>query len=184
MDLELLNRARKGDRMAFGELYDRHHAVVWRFVVHRMNSNPQAEDIVHDTFMELLKHLDRYNPERGAAFDTFLCSIADKLILKHRRKLEREVPFETLEQPEPPVFNSPSGHFEQQANQTLDVQKATETLPERQREVLRLKDAEEFSLQEIVETVGTTLPAVKALLFRAREGVKRFLNPAHQKKDV
>ncbi|MBX7221576.1 MAG: RNA polymerase sigma factor [Blastocatellia bacterium] len=180
MDQELLDRAQTGDSAAFGELYDRHHAVVWRFVVHRIHSVTVAEDLVQDTFLEILKHRDRFDAERGVSFETFLCSIADKLIRKHRRRQARTLAYLEWLRPQAAAGGTDST-FEQKANQVMDLNKATLKLPERQQEVLHLSDAEEFSMQEIVETVGITLPAVKSLLFRAREGMKKLLKPGGKK---
>lgn len=180
MDQELLDRAQAGDSAAFGELYDRHHAVVWRFVVHRIHSVTVAEDLVQDTFLEILKHQDRFDAERGVSFETFLCSIADKLIRKHRRRQARTIAYLEWLKPQA-AANGIDSTFEQKANQVLDLNKATLKLTERQQEVLHLSDAEELSMQEIVETVGITMPAVKSLLFRAREGMKKLLKPGGKK---
>ncbi|MBX7224352.1 MAG: RNA polymerase sigma factor [Blastocatellia bacterium] len=173
MDQELLTRAQAGDREAFGALYERHHAVVWRFTLHRVHQVPVAEDIVHDTFVEVLKHEERYEADRGVEFATYLCSIAENLIRKHYRKEDRTAdvlawlwPGSGLEDAE---FSE--GRF----NRLLDLERALENLPARQREAYRLSEAQDATMDQICEELGVSLPATKSLLFRARTSVRKFL---------
>ena len=173
MDQELLTRAQAGDRAAFGALYERHHAVVWRFTLHRVHQVPVTEDIVHDTFLEVLKHEERFEPDRGVLFGTYLCAIADKLIRKHYRKETRTAAVLDWLRPgsELEVAVSTEGKF----NRMLDLERALERLPERQREAFRLSEAEDATMEQICEELGVSLPATKSLLFRARTGIRKFL---------
>ena len=173
MDQELLTRAQAGDRAAFGVLYERHHAVVWRFTLHRVHQVPVTEDIVHDTFVEVLKHEERYEADRGVLFGTYLCAIADKLIRKHYRKETRTAAVldwlrlgSALE-----GAVSAEGKFDR----LLDLERALDRLPERQREAYRLSEAQDATMDQICEELGVSLPATKSLLFRARTSVRKFL---------
>ncbi|MBX7222600.1 MAG: RNA polymerase sigma factor [Blastocatellia bacterium] len=176
MDQELLTRAQAGDRAAFGALYERHHAVVWRFTLHRVHQVPVTEDIVHDTFLEVLKHEERFEPDRGVEFVTYLCSIADHLIRKHYRKEARTAA--VLDWLLPGRDFEGAGASERKFNRLLDLERALDRLPERQREAYRLSEAQDATMDQISEELGVSLPATKSLLFRARTGVRKFLGLA------
>ena len=72
MDYELLQRAKTGDIQASDQLYQRHKVMVWQFVLSRVGVPMTAEDIVHDTFLELIKHPSRFDPYRGVVFEAYL----------------------------------------------------------------------------------------------------------------
>jgi RNA polymerase sigma-70 factor (ECF subfamily) len=57
------------------------------------------------------------------------------------------------------------------------VKEAIFSLPPLQREALILFEYEGLSLNEVAEIAGTDVGAIKARLYRAREGLKRLLGP-------
>ncbi len=63
-DLELIRRAARGDRAAIGDLYDR-HAVELRGIGDRIVGRGDAEDLVHDVFVEAWQRAGDYDPRRG-----------------------------------------------------------------------------------------------------------------------
>jgi len=63
-DAELVTRLRRGDAAAARELYQRHGAALLRFGLAMSNCRQTAEDIVHDTFVEILRHPVRFDPVR------------------------------------------------------------------------------------------------------------------------
>lgn len=175
MDYELLQRARTGDIQAFDQLYQRHKVVVWQFVLSRVGAPMTAEDIVHDTFLELIKHPSRFDPYRGVVFEAYLCAVAKKLILKHQRKRRRE----TLvsDQPVTTICFNQEGKttFEQRANQTIDVQRALKNLALNHREVLQLVEIEGYSIKELSDRAGLSIVALKARLHRAKLALRKML---------
>jgi RNA polymerase sigma-70 factor (ECF subfamily) len=57
------------------------------------------------------------------------------------------------------------------------VKEAVFSLPPLQREAVILFEYEGLSLSEVAEIAGTDVGAIKARLYRAREGLRRFLRP-------
>ncbi|TMD68899.1 MAG: hypothetical protein E6I84_00585 [Chloroflexi bacterium] len=55
----LIERARS-DPEAFGLLYDRHVAGIYRFVYARVGNAPAAEDVTAEVFINALRAIDRY----------------------------------------------------------------------------------------------------------------------------
>src|SRR5262245_47562672 len=100
-DANLVARLRQGDAEAAQELYERHGGALLRFGMAMSNSRQTAEDVVHDTFVELLRHPSRFDPARGPVI-AFLFAIARHRMARIARVSARDVDADThaLEAPE------------------------------------------------------------------------------------
>jgi RNA polymerase sigma-70 factor (ECF subfamily) len=65
-DPGLVERARRGDTAAFGSLYDRHAPVLGALAVRLLGDAREAQDLVHDVFLEAWEHVREYDPARGS----------------------------------------------------------------------------------------------------------------------
>ena len=172
----LLAKAGDGDQAAFLELYERHRLPIFRFAYRLLGSIEVAEDVTHDCFLSLIKKPANFRSERGS-LRSYLFSAARNLALKHFRNLGRETDLEEVSE-EPQVSER-----QQPLRRLLDdelaakVRDAIRSLPAYQREALVLFEYEGLSLNEISSVVGADVGAVKARLFRAREGLKSTLRP-------
>jgi RNA polymerase sigma-70 factor (ECF subfamily) len=175
-DERLLNAASRGDEAAFLELYERHRDAVFRFAYRMLSSTELAEDVAHDCFLSLLKHPDRFDPDR-AALKTYLLAAARNLAMKHFRSVRGEDALEDLlVEPSAPERRGPLHRL---LNEELGkaVRSAIEELPPLQREALVLFEYEELPLAEIAAIVEADVGTVKARLHRARASLKRQLAP-------
>jgi RNA polymerase sigma-70 factor (ECF subfamily) len=164
----LLQKAGNGDQAAFRELYDRYREPIFRFAYRLLGSVESAEDVTHDCFLSLIRKHENYRPER-ASLKTYLYAAARNLALKHFRAQGREEPKDSPRR-------APLRRLldEELATQ---VREAVFSLPPLQREALILFEYEGLSLSEVAEVAGTDVGAVKARLYRAREGLRRILRP-------
>jgi RNA polymerase sigma-70 factor, ECF subfamily len=89
-DAALVARLRDGDPSAARELYQRHGRALLRFAVAMADCVASAEDVVHDTFVELLRYAQRYDAERGS-LRAYLYGIARHQLAKSRRVTGRFV---------------------------------------------------------------------------------------------
>ena len=108
---------------------------------------------------------------------TYLYAAARNLALKHFRDTGREAGMEEVTQE--PQDSSKRGPLRRLLDEELatQVREAVFSLPPLQREALILFEYEGLSLSEVAEVAGTDVGAIKARLYRAREGLKRFLRP-------
>jgi RNA polymerase sigma-70 factor, ECF subfamily len=172
----LLVRAGGGDQAAFLELYERYRAPVFRFAYRLLGTTELAEDVTHDCFLNLIRKPGNFNPALGS-LRTYLYAAARNLSLKHFRAAGREAALDELE------FEPPVPARQQPLRQLLDrelglkVKEAVSDLPALQREALVLFEYEGLALSEIASIVGADVGAVKARLFRARQGLKNALLP-------
>lgn len=175
-DEVLLNKAGEGDQAAFLELYDRYREPIFRFAYRLLGSVEIAEDVTHDCFLSLIRKPENFRPER-ASLKTYLYAAARNLALKHFRSQGRETALdEVTEEPKESPRRGPLRRLldEELATQ---VREAVFSLPPLQREALILFEYEGLSLNEVAEIAGTDAGAIKARLYRAREGLRRMLRP-------
>jgi len=172
----LLEKAGDGDQAAFLELYDRYRAPIFRFAYRLLGSVEIAEDVTHDCFLSLIRKPENFRPER-ASLKTYLYAAARNLALKHFRNQGRETGMDEVS--EEPKEASSRGPLRRLLDEELatQVREAILSLPPLQREALILFEYEGLSLSEVAEIEGTDVGAVKARLYRAREGLRRILSP-------
>jgi len=65
-DSELVERMARGDRAALSQLYARHSPRLLALARHVLGDRSEAEDVVHDTFLEAWRRAADYSPERGS----------------------------------------------------------------------------------------------------------------------
>jgi RNA polymerase sigma-70 factor (ECF subfamily) len=58
--------ASRGDRVALGEIFDRHGGLVQAIALRVLRSPRDAEDLVHDVFLEVWRDAALYDPARGS----------------------------------------------------------------------------------------------------------------------
>ena len=175
-DEVLLNKAGEGDQAAFLELYDRYREPIFRFAYRLLGSVEIAEDVTHDCFLSLIRKPENYRPER-ASLKTYLYAAARNLAMKHFRSQGRETGLdEVTEEPKESSRRGPLRRLLDEELATL-VREAVFSLTPLQREALILFEYEGLSLNEVAEIAGTDAGAIKARLYRAREGMRRMLRP-------
>src|SRR5690242_21818568 len=162
----LLRGARDGKEAAFARLYDEHHLPLFRFAWRLTGSVADAEDIVQDCFLALVRP-DCGFDERRTSLRTYLLGAVRNQASKRFRRRE-----DAAAEPEPaPDFRSPEAHALRSEMESL-VGRAVQALPDTQREILILAHYEQLPLAEIAEVVGIDIGAVKSRLQRARGSLR------------
>lgn len=177
-------RVKEGDLIAFQELVEAHQFRVVSAVVRMIGDDREAEDIAQQVFVRVWNSAARY--ERSARFTTWLFTITRNLVLNEvrRRKRHPAVSLEPQDDETPAV--QPVDHatvtpdnalLDREMQEAIDA--AIQALPEQQRMAIVLRRYEEMPYEDIGEVLGLSVPAVKSLLFRARnelkERLKRYL---------
>jgi RNA polymerase sigma-70 factor (ECF subfamily) len=164
--------ARRGRQAAFLQLFDDHHLPLFRFAYRLTGSVADAEDIVQECFLQLLRPECAYDPRR-TPLRTYLFGIVRNQSLKRlRNDLHGEAG------PRPNTGPSPESQAIH-AELANAVARAVAQLPETQREVLILAHYEQLPLAEIARVLALDLGAVKSRLQRARASLKETL-AAHE----
>ncbi len=184
-DGELVAAAKGGDLAAFELLVHRHQERMLNVAFRIVGVYEDACEVVQDAFVAAYRGLDRFRGE--ARFTTWLTAITANLSRNRRQQLivrRRNEPA-SLDDPLPagagelvPDPPSPApGVQEELERQELarKVQECIAALGDDFREVLVLRDMEDFSYEEIGAALTIREGTVKSRLFRAREAVKECL---------
>lgn len=158
-----------GDRVAGGQLVDRHLASLHRFFRSKVAHETDVEDLVGDTLEACVGARDRFRGD--AAFRTFLFAIAHHTLCRYLRR-KRRLP-ETADVDEAPVRDlgaGPSTLMVERRERRLLVE-ALRSLPLMYQVVLELKHVEGMSRQEIAQALE--LPE-GTIATRLRTGQKRL----------
>jgi len=145
---------------------------LYRFALRYVKNPAEAEDVVQEVFIKLWKNREKMaeikSVEAWCMRVTRNLSI-DKLRSKHNR---------TDDIPEYAEWKdtSVSPHRQTELNETVKmVKKWIEELPEAQRNVIQLRDIEEFSYKEIAAALEVSMELVKVNLHRARKTIRKKL---------
>ncbi|MFO0941166.1 MAG: sigma-70 family RNA polymerase sigma factor [Pirellulales bacterium] len=187
-DVQLMLRVREDDAEAYQALLVTYQPRLQRVLQCSVGSVTLAEDLVQDVFLRVWRARKTYQPT--AKFSTWIfhiaSNVANNAVRDRSRKREVQVGGESK------TASSGSIQLDQMAMAStgmmpvrkLDkveraemVQVAVEALSERQRTALLLNKFENLSYQEIADTMGLSVQAVKSLLSRARVNLKTLLQP-------
>ncbi len=168
-DAELVERARGGDRVAFGELIERHQQAVYRTALAALRSPDEAEEVAQEAFISACRKLDRFRGE--ASFKTWLLAITWNHAMDHRRHigkwLRRFVSRDDSAAPEPASGQPSHEHVLIAAEDRREVRRLLRTLPARYRDPLLLSVTGEHTFEEIGGLLGIPVGTAK---WRAMEG--------------
>ena len=176
-----LVEAAQRDPARFADIYERFFELVYSYVVRRVRSRPEAEDLTAEVFHRALRSLPRFK-WTGAPFAAWLFRIASNLIADRAKRAAREG---TAEPGPLPHDQSGATHTQQidleRCERQAPVFRLVGALAEDQRRVLVMRFAEEKSIREIADALGRSEGAVKQLQFRALENVRKGI---HRDKEV
>jgi RNA polymerase sigma factor (sigma-70 family) len=177
-DAELLRRLGAGDVGATRLLYQRHGARILRFAFTMTTSLQAAEDVVQDTFMELLRTPVRFDGSQGSAI-SYLLGIAKHRVFRTLRAgwrgVEVRADYEDLATHAGDAGVSQEDHID--SNLLVEtVRKAVHGLPPVHREVIALCDLEELPYATVAEVLACPVGTVRSRLHRARAMLAIRLN--------
>lgn len=167
-----IEKAKKGDQVAFTFLLDHYWNEVYGFMLRRTENETDAEDITIDTFSKAFDKIASYNPE--FQFNTWLIAIAKNVHIDMLRKKKSALFIEITDEEDEQAYNvadtAPTAEDELITEQNLSrlLQFIKELKPHYQ-EVIQLRYFQELSYQEIADKIGEPLSNVKIKLLRAKK---------------
>jgi len=188
-EIELLNKAKNGDRGAYGKLVAIYQDRLYNAILRIVGDHDDARELAQETFTRGLDKLDGFRGE--ASPYTWLFRIATNLAISRLRKVQRHRTF-SLDRP-----GGDSGHGhggnggnnDDQASSLMNRMASTESTPAEEmlkrernqqvlaalgrldaeyRAVLVMRDIEGFDYQQMADVLGLPLGTLKSRLFRAR----------------
>jgi RNA polymerase sigma-70 factor (ECF subfamily) len=173
-DAVLAARARSMDKEAFGALVGRYERPLEGILLSFTKDRSQARDLVQEAVLRAWQHLDAYREEHR--FSTWFFRIGVNLAITARRRAAYETRFREAAR---------TGGEEQVAESPLELllrdedkgrlAAALADLPDRYREIVRMRYADEMSCKDIAKKLGTTPNTVSIVLFRAKQRLRELL---------
>lgn len=172
----LIERARKGDLVAWNLIYRQHYAAVLRHLCALVGRREVAEDLAQDTFARAMASIERYSGR--SSFGTWLHGVALNVARNHWRSNERaaraEAQLELLEA----CRDLRAGQLDRVHQRKLRVRilfRVLEDLSASLREAFVLRYIEGLGAAEAAERLGIETGAVRVRAHRARQQVETRL---------
>lgn len=165
------------DESIFHQLYEKYHQDVFKFLIYLTRDRAQAEDLVHEVYVRVLKAYPKFKGESSEK--TWLFAIAKNVAIDYFRKQsvrrkhnDAYFDWETTEigssRPLP-------DDFMMQNEQKQELLQALETCTADQRFVIHLRYLQDLSIIETAEILDWTESKVKTTQHRAIKALQKKL---------
>jgi RNA polymerase sigma-70 factor (ECF subfamily) len=185
-DHDLMRRVQTGDAAAFETLVRRHQEMVYALCRRYLGSlSPGIEDVAQQVFIRIFRGRATWKPR--AQVKTWIYQITVNACLNEIRssranKRRRIGLFSTLFADDPQALEALVAAEPYTPRKGIEedpvahkVRIAVDMLPDQQRLAVVLSRFHGCSYEEVAEAMGSTVPAVKSLLTRARESLRKSL---------
>lgn len=78
----LIKKCQRGDKQAFEELIRLYYDYVSDFLLKTTTDSTLSEDLTQETFLKMIRSIEKFDPGGSAAFGTWLITIAKKLLYR------------------------------------------------------------------------------------------------------
>lgn len=173
-DFSLIKAFNEGEETAFNDLVNRHKEKVRNLIYLNLGSTSSIDDISQEVFLAVYRKLKQFRFQ--SQFTTWLYTITINKIRDHIRKQKIMSVFSAFSSDDTENVVEP-GSFKENFDVNEMVRDAVAKLPRKLKEPLILRDFEGMSYQEISDATGIETGTVKSRIFRARESLKKMLEP-------
>lgn len=169
-DAEIITRVLAGEKRLYEQLMRRYNARLYRTAMSIVNDDAAAEELMQIAYINAYEHLAGFG--NRAAFGTWLTRIMINECLHYVKKNKRFTGMEEYGNNKTPEQVHGTAHTPVQTLMNKELGKVLENalqqLPEKYRLVFMLREVEEMSIAETVETLNITEANVKVRLNRAK----------------
>ncbi|MGV9342885.1 sigma-70 family RNA polymerase sigma factor [Streptomyces sp. NPDC003688] len=170
----IVDRARSGDREAFGALYARYQPQIYTYLRRRTHDRELSEDLTSDVFARALARIGTFT-WRGSDFGAWLSTIARNLLLDHYKsaRYRREVPTGDMHDQDLAVGDVGEQITEHLARTDVlaELRKALAGLTPAQWQCLWLRYWRDLPFEEIGQRMDRSTHAAKMLKERALQNL-------------
>jgi RNA polymerase sigma-70 factor (ECF subfamily) len=177
----LVKSALDGDQKAYKALFEMYKQAIFHIAVKIVRNPEEANDLVQETFIKAFGSLKTF--DHNYRFSTWLYKIAANCSIDYLRK--RKIDSMSLDKPIatkdgdvqmeiPDNTHNPEKDLRSH-EQSIGIEDAIDSLPDKYREVIVLRHKEDKPYEEIASLLNVPVGTVKARIFRARELLKKKL---------
>ena len=169
----LIKKCQRGDRQAFDELIRLYYDYVSGFLLKNTLDETISEDLTQETFLKMIRSIEKFEPDGSASFGTWLITIAKNCYIDHLRR-NRVYP-ENID--ELPIEDEQN--VADKVEQKMEYERvlaALETLPPEQAAAIHLKYVEDMTLAQIAERFGVQPKTIKSRIHDGTVKIRKRLN--------
>jgi RNA polymerase sigma-70 factor, ECF subfamily len=169
-DVETLRAVAAGDEQALAALYDRYRLILFGLILRILHSQPEAEDVLQEVFLQVWRRAADFDETRGRPF-TWLVTLARSRAIDRLRSTSARARTADEAARAVPESISDAASDAVKSEQGEIVRRALSELPDEQRRPLLLAYFEGLTQTEIAERTGTPLGTIKT---RMRSGMMKL----------
>ncbi len=178
-DKELVKRAQKGEKDAFGLLYQKYFQKVFRYCKFNTKNEELAKDICQESFVKAYKKIKDFKTDGLWSFQSFIFTIARNLIIDNSRR-KKEATLEEIENLQS------SENLYDQIERSEDVEKVRTVLSKLEdveKQIVILRFFEDMSSQEVAKILGIKDGALRVRTFRVTQKMKEIFESLYGKRN-
>ena len=172
-DKALIKRCQRGDRQAFDELIRLYYDYVSGFLLKNTADETLSEDLTQETFLKMIRSIEKYDPGGSASFGTWLITIAKNCYIDHLRR--NRIHLEDIDSLPVEYERNVADEVERKL-QYEQIMEAMETLPVEQALAIKLKYVEDMTLAQIAEQFGVQQKTIKSRIHDGTVKLRKKLN--------
>lgn len=185
--VSLMELAKKGDRQAFGELYQLYLTPVFRYLFSQTKNRETAEDLSQTVFIKALKHLEQSPPKASGGSElAYFFAIAKTTLIDFWRKKKEVAILDEQSEAMRTLTDERAGALEnltEQEHQLL-IEKGLAILNDKEREVLILRFLNDYSHREIATLLGKNEASIRQLQCRGLKTLRKYFSSRYPSKTL
>ena len=172
-DSQLIREIKEGNRQAFAVLVRKYSKYFYAVAYRYLSDRTEAEDMAQQAFLKLWEFPHKFDASKGASFKTWFTQVLINLCIDFRRKNHHR--FEDIEEMQ--IESVGKNPFQQACNKQVFelLEEAIRKLPIPQQHAVNLGLYQGIPYAEVAQIMKTSLPAVKSLIMRGKENIKKYL---------
>jgi RNA polymerase sigma-70 factor, ECF subfamily len=177
IEVELMQKLRKGDQEALKTIFNSNFEKLYAFVFYEVGQNRSvAEDIVQETFFSAIKSASKF--KGTSQIYTWLAGIAHHKIADYYRHVNSDKNIAEIfdrEQINFVVDSAPGTDIASSTENKIMIDQALNSLPSDYRKIIILKYVQELPISEIVKVLNRSPKSVEGILSRARKTLRELI---------
>jgi RNA polymerase sigma-70 factor, ECF subfamily len=175
LEVEAVARPGQDAHARVTALVAEYSTILYRVAYSVVRNAADAEDVVQETFLRVLRHIDKLDEVRD--YRVWLVRITWNLVLDRKRRAKTRPQVDNFEEVTRvlPTEELSAERMAITAQRHAHILGLIETLPERERQVLLLSAIKQLSTVEIARVLETTESTIRSRLYRARHALAALL---------
>ncbi|WP_339740772.1 RNA polymerase sigma-70 factor [uncultured Sunxiuqinia sp.] len=174
IDQQLARRIKRGDVLAFDQLYERYSQRLYGFAFSMLKNREDAKEIVQETFLKIWNK--RTTIDGSHALRSFLFSVSYNLMIDLFRQRTKDQDFMARLKDHFNEESIPADELVQLKELTDEVHRLVNELPRKRRTIYLMSREEGLSHKEIAEKLGITEKTVENQITLSLKHIRSRLN--------